>query len=71
VSAGVGASISGSSLRNIGGGIKVRTGQHFGLVAEYRFYRINKKTLVSLPDEPQQHVIRKSNYFGAGIAYLY
>ncbi len=70
VSAGVGASISGSSLRNVGGGIKWRTGEHFGLVAEYRYYRIKKNTS-GLPGEVSTHVLRTSNYFGAGIAYLY
>ena len=71
VSAGVGASISGSSLRNAGGGLKIRTGTHFGLVAEYRFYRIRKKTLTTAPGEVASYVVRRSNYFGAGIAYLY
>lgn len=71
VSAGAGFSFSGNTLTNYGGGVKLRTGQHFGLVAEYRFYRIRKKTLVIMPGEVSSYVVRRSNYFGAGIAYLY
>jgi hypothetical protein len=71
VSAGVGASISGSSLQNYGGGIKFRTGRRFGLIAEYRHYSIKKKTRASGMSNETSYVKRQSNYFGAGIAYLY
>jgi hypothetical protein len=71
VSAGTGFSFSGNSLQNYGGGIKLRTGKKFGLILEYRHYRIKKKTLTSFPDDPSSYVIRDSDYLGFGFAYLY
>ena len=69
VSAGAGASISNSTLQNYGGGLKFRTGKRFGLVAEYRHYRIKKRAQQSGSGRPD--VVTMSNYFGVGIAYLY
>lgn len=71
VSAGAGFSFSGSTLQNYGGGLKVRTGKRFGLIAEYRHYSIKKKTQAELPNGETSSVTRESNYFGLGIAYLY
>jgi hypothetical protein len=71
VSAGAGFSFSGNTLQNYGGGLKIRTGKRFGLIAEYRHYRINKKSQGVVPGDEIVHLIRKSNYFGLGIAYLY
>jgi hypothetical protein len=71
VSAGTGFSFSGSKLQNYGGGVKLRLGKQFGLIGEYRHYKSNKKSRVTVPSEPRTNVIRESNYFGAGIAYLY
>jgi hypothetical protein len=71
VSAGTGFSFSGSKLQNYGGGIKLRLGRRIGLIGEYRHYRSDKKSLGAGGSESVAHVIRESNYFGAGIAYLY
>lgn len=69
VCAGAGASISSSTLQHFGGGIKIRTGKRFGLVAEYRHYKVKKKARTGGGGSPD--VITMSNYFGLGIAYLY
>ena len=71
ISAGTGASISNSTLQNYGGGLKFRTGKRFGLIAEYRHYSIKKRTQDWGPGSEVSYLIRKSNYFGLGIAYLY
>ncbi len=67
--AGAGFSFSGSTLQDYGGGLKFRTGKRFGLIAEFRHYKIKKHS--SGVNEESSTVIRESNYFGAGIAYLY
>jgi len=69
VSAGTGFSFSGSTLQDYGGGVKLRTGKRFGLVFEYRHYKIKKHSSGVL--EESSTVVRESGYFGAGIAYLY
>jgi opacity protein-like surface antigen len=66
VSAGAGFSFSGSTLRNYGGGLKVRFGKKIGMIAEYRHYTIKKH-----PFTGGDPVTRLSHYYGAGIAYLY
>ena len=71
VCAGAGASISNSTLQNIGGGLKFRTGKRFGLIAEYRHYSIKKRTQDWGPGNEVSFIKRQSNYFGLGIAYLY
>jgi hypothetical protein len=71
VSAGTGFSFSGSKLRNYGGGIKLRLGKRIGLIGEYRHYRSDKKSFPMGIEESGARVVRESNYFGAGIAYLY
>jgi hypothetical protein len=69
VCAGTGFSFSGSTLKDYGVGIKLRTGKRFGLIAEYRHYKIKKKS--SGINEESSTVIRESAYFGGGIAYLF
>lgn len=71
MSAGAGASVSGSTLQNYGGGLKFRTGKRFGLIAEYRHYSIRKKTANFGMSDENFYVKRTSDYFGLGIAYLY
>jgi len=71
VCAGAGASVSNSSLQHFGGGIKIRTGKSFGLIAEYRHYHVKKKTPDFGMGENNSYVRTQSNYFGLGIAYLY
>jgi len=71
VSAGAGFSFSGNTLSNYGGGLKLRTGRRFGLIFEYRHYKIKKNVIAYGAYETGSHVIRESNYFGFGIAYLY
>jgi len=71
VCAGAGFAFSGSSLQSYGGGLKLRTGRRFGLIAEYRRYKIHKKSVMGGPMQEGQKVVKNSDYFGAGIAYLY
>ena len=71
VTGGTGFSFSGSTLQGYGAGFKLRTGKKFGLIFEYRHYKIKKKSNTFGTDEAPTYSIRETGYLGAGIAYLY
>ncbi|HMA53195.1 MAG TPA: hypothetical protein VKT17_01960 [Acidobacteriota bacterium] len=67
VCAGAGAGLNGSGITHYGGGLRVRLGRRFGLVAEYRTYRY----LVVVHLFPRIREKASADYFGAGISWLY
>ena len=71
VCAGAGFSFSGSTLQSYGGGLKLRVRGRLGFIAEYRHYTIHQNFKLGGPMEEGQKFDQESDYFGAGIAYLY
>lgn len=67
VCAGAGGTLTHGGITNYGGGIRVRLGPKFGLVFEYRHYRYTLEEQL----DPDYHEKVLSNYFGAGISWLY
>ncbi len=67
VCAGAGAALNGSGITHYGGGLKVRLGKKFGLVAEYRhyYYRVVAGLFPRVWEKADAH------YFGAGISWVY
>jgi hypothetical protein len=66
VCAGAGTSLTVGSITNFGGGVKIRLGRKFGLIAEYRKYHYTHD--VGWPSVREKGV---AEYFGAGIAWIY
>lgn len=64
--AGAGAGLDGCGINYFGGGLKVRLGRRFGLVAEYRNYRYTTSTLY-----PPRKGKGQADFFGAGFAWIY
>jgi hypothetical protein len=67
VCAGAGAGLTGGNATSYGGGLKIRLLRKFGLIVEYRKYHYRPKTPPFQP--PTDRV--STNYFGAGIAWVY
>lgn len=67
VCAGVGGSLSSGSLTSCGGGLKIRLGRRFGVVAEYRRYRYDEK--ISWAPPIREKI--SANYLGFGIHWVY
>ncbi len=67
VCAGAGAALNGTGITHYGGGLTVRLGKKFGLVAEFRRY--SYKVIASL--FPRVWEDASASYFGAGISWAY
>ncbi len=67
VSAGAGTNLTYGGITNYGGGLKIRLGRKFGLIAEYRRYHYTEKS--GYLSDIRYEVA--TDYFGAGIAWLY
>jgi hypothetical protein len=67
ICAGAGAALNGTGITHYGGGLKVRLGKKFGLMAEYRqyYYRIIVGYFPKVWEKASAH------YFGAGISWFY
>lgn len=67
VCAGAGGSFSGGGLVSIGGGLRIRLTQKFGVIGEFRRYRYDH-TISEVPRVREKLI---TNYFGFGINWLY
>ncbi len=67
VCAGAGAGFSRGGITSFGGGLKFRIWEKVGLIAEYRKYSHKPDTFLNPPGT--QRV--RSDYIGAGVAYIY
>lgn len=67
VCAGAGTALNGKGITHYGGGLKVRLGRRFGLVAEYRHYYYG----VLVHQFPSVWGKTDAHYFGAGISWVY
>ena len=67
VCAGAGAALNGGGITHYGGGLTVRLGRKFGLVAEFRQYSYD--VIASLFPTVWQKA--SASYFGAGISWTY
>lgn len=66
VCAGAGGSLTHGGITNYGGGLKFRIWKKIGIIAEYRKYSQRQEAETGVTEEKT-----KSDYFGAGIAYIY
>jgi len=66
VCAGAGGTLTHGGITSYGGGLKFRLWGKIGLIAEYRKYFQTQETVSGTGEEKT-----KSDYFGAGIAYIY
>lgn len=67
VCAGAGGGLDGCSINHYGGGLKVRLGRRFGVIAEYRMYHYT----FNVASYPAHRERTSAYYFGAGIAWVY
>lgn len=67
VCAGAGTTLTCGAISFYGGGIKIRLGRRFGLIAEYRKYRYNQTS----GSFEQTYTKATAGYFGGGIAWIY
>jgi hypothetical protein len=67
VCAGAGASLTVGGITNYGGGLKLRLGQKFGLVFEYRRYHYTVESGIFTTTKEKV----AADYLGAGISWLY
>lgn len=67
VCAGAGGGVSGGGITGYGGGLRVRLGPKFGLVAEYRRYHYTQDSNVA----PYRDEKVAADYLGAGISWRY
>jgi hypothetical protein len=64
---GAGGGITGHGITGYGGGLRVRLGPKFGLVAEYRRYHYTEKSHMAPYDDEKI----AADYLGAGISWRY
>ncbi len=67
VCAGAGTTLTCGGISFYGGGVKIRLGRRFGLIAEYRKYRYNQTS----GSFEQTYTKATAGYFGGGIAWIY
>ena len=67
VCAGAGTSLTTGGITHYGGGIKIRLGRRFGLIAEYRTYRYKR----NVSGNPPLYETSTAAFFGGGIAWIY
>jgi len=64
--AGAGFGLNGCGINYFGGGLKVRLGRRFGVVAEYRNYRF-----ATIDAHSPIHGKGQADFFGAGFVWTY
>ena len=67
VCAGAGTTLTCGGISFYGGGVKIRLGRRFGLIAEYRKYRYHQTG----GSFEQTYTKATAGYFGGGIAWIY
>jgi len=67
ICAGAGGGVTGHGITGYGGGLRIRLGPKFGLVAEYRRYHYKEKS--HLAPYGDDKIV--ADYLGAGISWKY